>query len=99
MKKIMYLCLGNAVANKSDSKYQAGDKHAIIVFKLATDTNNAKSGSIEHMESLGWNLVTIDKIAKVESETLNTAEPEVISAYEDALEFGAHGFIFSDVIE
>lgn len=51
------------------------------------------------MESKDWGDVAIDDVAEVELEILNTAEPEVFSAYEHALEVGSHGLVFSDAID
>ncbi len=85
MKETMFLCLGSAIATSSNSKYPVGEKHAIVVFVLALGTDEAQLGAIDHMESTNLSDVAIEEIAEVETETLNTAEPEVISAYEDAI--------------
>lgn len=85
----MYLSIGTAKSKGTEQNQE----YPILVFSLADTDANAKTLAVEHMQSTGWENVTIDKTDPVELEAIKKAQPEISDAYKLALNAGSHGMV------
>ncbi len=89
----MYLGVGTSKPSEKNKEYKQGVDHAFLIFVLAPDLDDAKALAVNHLESTAWMDVQIDKMDPVNVEALKQAQPQVMDAYNLALEAGSHAMI------